>query len=121
MGISIRELDAIGTTKPTVNRSVEIGSAKSNPFVRQNQFMKDLLTRSMNQLGLAWWVEITTENPKCLYYFGPFGSSASANAHQPGYIEDLTQEGAQNIQARIKRMKPQSLTVCDAAEMVISR
>jgi hypothetical protein len=80
--------------------------------------MKDLLTRSMNQLGLAWWVEITTENPKCLYYFGPFGSSASANAHQSGYIQDLEQEGAQNIRASVKRMKPQSLTVCDLPESV---
>ncbi len=83
--------------------------------------MKDLLTRSMNQLGLAWWVEITTENPQCLYYFGPFSSSASANAHKSGYIEDLEQEGAQNIQVSVKRVKPQALTVCDASEMVISR
>jgi Domain of unknown function (DUF1816) len=78
--------------------------------------MKDLLTRSLNQLGLAWWVEVTTENPHCRYYFGPFGSSTSAMAHQPGYIEDLQAEGAQNIQAQVKRMKPEALTVCDVPE-----
>jgi hypothetical protein len=81
--------------------------------------MKDLLTRSLNQLGLAWWVEITTENPRCRYYFGPFSSSASAAAHQPGYIEDLTGEGATNIQASIKRLKPQALTTCDLPEPVV--
>jgi hypothetical protein len=89
---------------------------RTNPLVRQNQFMKDLLTRSLNQLGLAWWVEVTTENPKCTYYFGPFGSSASAQAHQSGYIEDLQAEGAQSIQAVVKRIKPEALTVCDRPE-----
>jgi Domain of unknown function (DUF1816) len=94
---------------------------RSDPLVRQNQFMKDLLTRSLNQLGLAWWVEVTTENPKCTYYFGPFGSSTSASAHQSGYIQDLEAEGAQNIQAAVKRMKPQALTVYDEAEVFVSR
>jgi Domain of unknown function (DUF1816) len=83
--------------------------------------MKDLLTRSLNQLGLAWWVEVTTENPQCIYYFGPFGSSTSAITHQSGYIQDLEAEGAQNIQAVVKRLKPQSLTICDEAEAFVSR
>jgi Domain of unknown function (DUF1816) len=82
--------------------------------------MKDLLTRSLNQLGLAWWVSITTENPRCCYYFGPFSSSASAAAHQAGYIADLAGEGATNIQAQVKRMKPEALTVCDVPESVVA-
>jgi hypothetical protein len=76
--------------------------------------MKELLISSMNLLGLAWWVEVTTENPVCTYYFGPFASDAIAQEHQAGYVEDLEQEGAQNIVATIKRCKPSQLTIPDA-------
>jgi hypothetical protein len=75
--------------------------------------MKELLISSMNLLGLAWWVEVTTENPVCTYYFGPFESDAIAKEHQAGYIEDLQREGAQNIVATVKRCKPSQLTSPD--------
>lgn len=75
--------------------------------------MQHLLTDSLNAVGLAWWVEIKTENPTCLYYFGPFSREASAEQHKPGYIEDLENEGAQRIQTVIKRCKPTELTVFD--------
>jgi hypothetical protein len=83
-------------------------------------FMQHLFTNSLNVVGLAWWVEITTENPTCLYYFGPFSSEASAEQHKPGYIEDLEGEGAQQIQVAIKRCKPKELTVFDEAETPMS-
>jgi hypothetical protein len=79
--------------------------------------MKSLLTQSLNQLGLAWWVEITTTVPQCTYYFGPFGRYESALNSQAGYIEDLEKEGAQQIQVQIKRCKPEVLTICDEPEM----
>jgi hypothetical protein len=31
-----------------------------------------------------WWIEITTTQPKCLYYFGPFESFSEALSHQSG-------------------------------------
>ncbi|MBE9028150.1 DUF1816 domain-containing protein [filamentous cyanobacterium LEGE 11480] len=81
--------------------------------------MKDILTGSLNAFGLAWWVEITTENPTCLYYFGPFNNAATAEIHKPGYIEDLNREGAQKIQVVVKRCKPKELTVFDETETPI--
>ena len=42
-----------------------------------------------NKLGLAWWVEIKTQEPECLYYFGPFLTSSEAQTAMPGYIQDL--------------------------------
>jgi Domain of unknown function (DUF1816) len=73
--------------------------------------MKELFTKSLNFLGLAWWVEITTSTPQCIYYFGPFETAALASEHRSGYVEDLQAEGAQNIVVEIKRCKPDPLTI----------
>lgn len=68
-------------------------------------------TKLLNQLGLAWWVEVVTDSPRCTYYFGPFISANEAKALQAGYIKDLEQEGAQGIVAKVKRCKPAQLTI----------
>jgi hypothetical protein len=60
-----------------------------------------------------WWVEITTELPNCVYYFGPFIDSQEAHCMCPDYVQDLMVEGAQKIQAVIKRCYPAELTKCD--------
>ncbi|MGI0493355.1 DUF1816 domain-containing protein [Alkalinema pantanalense CENA528] len=75
--------------------------------------MKELLVSSMDFLGMAWWVEITTDSPRCTYYFGPFLTESEAKADQPGYIEDLEKEGAQVVGVEIKRCKPTNLTISD--------
>jgi Domain of unknown function (DUF1816) len=75
--------------------------------------MKEILLSVLERVGLAWWVEVTTEAPRCTYYFGPFVSSKDAMTHQPGYLEDLHREGAQGIQVEVKRCKPQDLTIID--------
>lgn len=75
--------------------------------------MNELFTNLLNALGLAWWVEITTDSPHCVYYFGPFSSAKAAREHQSGYVEDLAQEDAQNIVTNVKRCKPKSLTIYD--------
>lgn len=71
------------------------------------------LSSVLNRLGFAWWVEITTQDPTCVYYFGPFLSAQEAKAEMPGYLEDLEHEGAKEIQAMVKRCQPAELTVCD--------
>lgn len=78
--------------------------------------MKDFLMACLNTLGLAWWVEITTESPQLTYYFGPFSTVEAAKAAQAGYVEDLEQEGAQGIQVQTKRCKPDKLTIAHDAE-----
>ncbi|OUC13408.1 MAG: hypothetical protein B0A82_17215 [Alkalinema sp. CACIAM 70d] len=75
--------------------------------------MKELLVSSMDFLGMAWWVEINTDTPRCTYFFGPFLTEAEAKADQPGYIEDLEKEGAQVVGVEIKRCKPTNLTISD--------
>lgn len=49
---------------------------------------------------LTFWVKIFTEQPRYLYYFGPFVSMQEAQLHQGGYVEDLQGEGAciQNLE-----------------------
>jgi hypothetical protein len=75
--------------------------------------MKDFFTQSINAFGLAWWIEVTTESPTCIYYFGPFLTANAATESQAGYLEDLRSEGAVNIQAVVKRCQPKELTVCE--------
>lgn len=62
----------------------------------------------------SWWVEVKTHHPSCTYYFGPFDSESEADALKGGYIEDLEQEGAQNIRAVLQHCStPDQLTIGD--------
>jgi hypothetical protein len=74
----------------------------------------------LNAFGLAWWVEIATETPRCTYYFGPFFTKTEAEIAKSGYIEDLELEGAQGIAFLVKRCKPDILTVSDDLEEISS-
>jgi Domain of unknown function (DUF1816) len=75
----------------------------------------------LNRLGLAWWVEVTTRTPSCVYYFGPFTSSKEAEAELPGFLEDLEYEEAQGIQAVVKRCQPSELTIFDDVDLFSAR
>jgi len=59
----------------------------------------------------AEWIEIKTESPNCIYYFGPFARSKEAQVELQGYIEDLEQEGAKVTAFQIKKCQPQELTI----------
>ncbi len=75
--------------------------------------MKEALTKVLQFLGLAFWVEIVTDHPHCTYYFGPFSTQQEAAASKAGYVEDLETEGALGILVNIKRCKPTNLTIFD--------
>ncbi|NJO80047.1 MAG: DUF1816 domain-containing protein [Cyanobacteria bacterium RM1_2_2] len=79
--------------------------------------MNELWLSTLEFLGLAWWIEVKTESPSCTYFFGPYGSAREAEAAQAGFIEDLEQEGARNIQAEVKRCRPTQLTIFDEREV----
>lgn len=92
------------------------------PATRLSQEIRQITRRGAKILGikaisqlhtpikLPWWLEILTDNPRCLYYFGPFDSAADAQDHQSGYVEDLQQEGAENISVQVKQCQPQIFT-----------
>lgn len=65
----------------------------------------------------AWWAKITTNNPRCTYYFGPFQTYDEAKQAYPGYIEDLDGEGAQGIVVVIERCQPEVLTICEEPDI----
>lgn len=76
--------------------------------------MNSLARTIAANLGLTYWVEIQTDSPTCTYYFGPFFRRKPAEDSVAGYLEDLEQEGAQNIRVRIQRSKePEVLTVTE--------
>jgi hypothetical protein len=60
-----------------------------------------------------WWLKITTINPFCVYYFGPFVNEKAARSHLPGYQADLEQEQAKITQILLNQMMPPAqLTIC---------
>lgn len=79
--------------------------------MKYSEMVKEPFTFVLEQLGLAWWVEIVTDKPQCTYYFGPFASAKKAELALPGYIEDLEQEEAQGITVVSKRCQPKELTI----------
>lgn len=87
----------------------------------QASIMKEVVIKILQFLGLAFWVEIVTDNPRCTYYFGPFVNEKEANAAKSGYVEDLESEGAQGISVKVKRCKPSNLTVFDEGGEQIER
>jgi Domain of unknown function (DUF1816) len=73
--------------------------------------IKGLLVNQSFFSTADWWVEITTTDPRCTYYFGPFPRRKEAESLSPEYIEDLESEGAREIRTEIKRCQPENLTV----------
>ncbi|GAB4278394.1 MAG: hypothetical protein Fur0025_04940 [Oscillatoriaceae cyanobacterium] len=59
----------------------------------------------------GWWVEIVTVEEPCTYYFGEFESKHEAEAAQHSYIQDLREEGHQNMLVQIWLGIPEKLTV----------
>lgn len=73
--------------------------------------IQDLWSKALHLIGMAWWVEITTQHPRCTYYFGPFTTVVEADEAKAGYIEDLEGERAEGIEVTIKRCKPVHMTI----------
>jgi hypothetical protein len=65
----------------------------------------------LEKMGIAWWIEIITKKPRCIYYFGPFPSSDKAQSSLGGYLEDLEQEKTQVINVDIMQGQPRKLTI----------
>jgi hypothetical protein len=76
-----------------------------------SEILKESVVSILEQLRLALWVEIVTEQPQCTYYFGPFACAKSAQKAVLGYIEDLKQESAQVSAVTFKRVQPRHLTI----------
>ena len=76
-----------------------------------SETIKESFTSVLEQVGLAWWIEIVTDKPQCTYYFGPFACAKSAQKAVLGYIEDLKQESAQVSAVTFKRVQPRHLTI----------
>lgn len=74
-------------------------------------FLQPLLS-AIHASNQPWWVKVRTQTPDCTYYFGPFDSKSEAKLLQAGYLEDLNQEGAQNIKLAVEKAHPKNLTSC---------
>lgn len=63
------------------------------------------------QPDLAWWLEVGTLNPFCVYYFGPFELEQEVAQSKQGYLQDLRNEQSIIIFARSNFCQPRQLTI----------
>ncbi len=74
--------------------------------------MKNFFSGLFSFFSNPWWVKITTAEPNCVYYFGPFKDETEATQAKQGYIEDLQTEGALKIQTSLHNIpEPAELTI----------
>ncbi|MEQ8998193.1 MAG: DUF1816 domain-containing protein [Coleofasciculus sp. B1-GNL1-01] len=71
----------------------------------------ELSLEILSKLGLAYWLEVITDHPWCVYYFGPFGTIQEAELSQFGYLQDILEESAHLMSVTIKQVCPQNLTL----------
>lgn len=77
-------------------------------------YLENQAVEYFENLGLAWWLSVITDQPKCIYYFGPFICAKEAKAHQTGYLEDLMEEGATIVSVSLhQRESPKVLTIAE--------
>lgn len=72
-------------------------------------FLEEVENKSLaclEKLGLAWWLIVVTEKPKCTYYFGPFLTPKNAKISLKGYVEDLEGENAEILSYSITQGYP---------------
>jgi hypothetical protein len=67
----------------------------------------------------GWWIELKTENPSYLYYFGPFSTPKEAETLKLGYIQDLAEENATVTTATVLWCKPKQLTCGEPASTAL--
>ena len=82
-------------------------------FLKITERLKTIVGSLIETFSSPYWVEISTKQPSCTYYFGPFGDSSEASEMQHGYVEDLVAEKAQDIKVTIKRCLPTELTITE--------
>jgi hypothetical protein len=68
---------------------------------------------------LAWWIEVGTFNPICVYFFGPFADKAEAESYKEGFFQDLESENARILYSNVKYCQPRQLTI-DGNELTIN-
>jgi hypothetical protein len=62
-------------------------------------------------LPLAWWLEVGTLKPLCIYYFGPFESQQETHTAKHGFLRDLENKNVILAFACSKFCQPQQLTI----------
>tara|TARA_Y100000589_G_scaffold24608_1_gene20319 strand:+ start:544 stop:816 length:273 start_codon:yes stop_codon:yes gene_type:complete len=58
-----------------------------------------------NKLGLAWWAKVETQSPQVTYWFGPFLTKRNLRISLNSFLEDLNNEGSNDIKHTLLRCK----------------
>tara|TARA_B100000927_G_scaffold178099_1_gene143432 strand:+ start:864 stop:1082 length:219 start_codon:yes stop_codon:yes gene_type:complete len=58
-----------------------------------------------NKLGLAWWAKVETKGPNAVYWYGPFLTKNNLKQNLSLFIQDLSDEGSQDIKHELIRCK----------------
>jgi hypothetical protein len=73
--------------------------------------MSFCLSTTTAKPDLAWWLEVGTLNPFCVYYFGPFELEQEVAQSKQGFLQDLRNEKSIIIFARSNFCQPRQLTI----------
>ena len=79
------------------------------PFITEKMMDKELQEFELHEFG--WWIEILTDKPSYIYYFGDFKTYWEAEWNKSGYVQDLEEEGAKIINIQVEQCKPKQLTI----------
>lgn len=110
-GISPRGSVFIKVPYRRISQFMQTINRQGGKILSVKALTEDIIERYDPGSSLAWWLEISTQQPQATYYFGPFSTAEEAQGSQGGYLEDLEQEGAQDITVQVKWCKPKQLTI----------
>jgi Domain of unknown function (DUF1816) len=74
-------------------------------YIPEDNFLQEFAHKK------GWWVEIFSAKPAGLYYFGHFDSQEDAQKSLDGFVQDLVDEGANNLKTQLQFCQPKRLTV----------
>lgn len=96
-----------------VQRPEQLTINLDNIFTPKNS--KEISTKEIsvieNRKEFGWWIEILTNNPDYIYYFGAFNSYWEAEQSKDTYIRDLEEERAKIVEIKIEQCQPKQLTI----------
>lgn len=73
------------------------------------------MNKEVQEFGVqefGWWIEITTDKPRYIYYFGDFSTYWEALFLASEYRQDLEEEEAEVINIQIEKCQPEHLSIC---------
>ena len=74
-------------------------------FILLAYLMWELVLGFVNALGWAWWAKLETNNPKAVYWFGPFVTRGNLKEGLTSLVLELEDETSSSVKETILRCR----------------